>query len=67
MSQSLQKKQAANLLDTGAGNIVTSCPGCMLLIGQAVKDRPVIHLIELIEEAYCLRTLYQEPVLAQSA
>ena len=66
MSQNLQKKQAANLLDTGAGTIVTSCPGCMLHLGQAVTDRPVIHLIELIEEAYCFRTLYQEPVLAQS-
>jgi len=67
MSQDLQKKQADNLMAAGAGTIVTSCPGCMLHLAQAVKDRPVIHLIELIEEAYCLRKLYQEPVLAQTA
>jgi glycolate oxidase iron-sulfur subunit len=67
MALALQKRQAANLLDTGAGTIVTSCPGCMLHLGQAVKDRPVIHLIELIEEAYCLRKLYQDPVLAKTA
>jgi glycolate oxidase iron-sulfur subunit len=67
MSQDLQKKQAANLCATGAGAVVTSCPGCMLHLGEAITDRPVIHLIELIEEAYCLRTLYQEPVLAQTA
>ncbi len=67
MSRSLMVRQADNLRETGAGTIVTSCPGCMLHLAQSVTDRPVIHLIELIEEAYCLRTLYQEPVLAQSA
>ena len=67
MSQNLRKKQADRLCATGAGTIVTSCPGCMLHLGGSVSDRPVIHLIELIEEAYCLRTLYQEPVLAQTA
>jgi glycolate oxidase iron-sulfur subunit len=67
MSLNLQKKQAENLMDTGAGTIVTSCPGCMLHLGQAIKDRPVIHLIELIEEAYCMRKLYQDPVLAKTA
>jgi hypothetical protein len=39
----------------------------MLHLGQAIKDRPVIHLIELIEEAYCMRKLYQDPVLAKTA
>jgi hypothetical protein len=37
----------------------------MLQLGRTITDRPIIHLIELIEEAYCLRKLYQEPVLAQ--
>jgi len=67
MSLNLQKKQAENLMDTGAGTIVTSCPGCMLHLGQAIRNRPVIHLIELIEEAYCLRKLYQDPVIAKTA
>jgi len=50
---------------TKAATVVTSCPGCMLQLGRTITDRPVIHLIELIEEAYCMRTLYQEPVLAK--
>lgn len=67
LSATLMNRQAANLLDTPAEAIVTSCPGCMMQLRRVIHDRPVIHLIELIEEAYCLRTLYQEPVLAQKA
>ena len=66
MSRDLRDRQADRLCAAGGGTVVTSCPGCMLHLGEAIADRPVIHLIELIEEAYCLRTLYQEPVLAQS-
>jgi glycolate oxidase iron-sulfur subunit len=66
MSQRLLRKQADHLLETKAGTVVTSCPGCMLYLGREITNRPVIHLIELIEEAYCLRTLYQEPVLANT-
>ncbi len=67
MSGTLLRTQAGNLLDTRAETVVTSCPGCMLQLRREIRDRPVIHLIELIEEAYCLRKLYQEPVLAQKA
>jgi glycolate oxidase iron-sulfur subunit len=67
MSGNLLRRQADRLLETGAEAIVTSCPGCMLQIGRAIADRPVVHLIELIEEAYCLRSLYQEPVLDRKA
>jgi glycolate oxidase iron-sulfur subunit len=65
MSENLLQKQSANIMATKAATIVTSCPGCMLQLGRTITDRPVIHLIELIEEAYCLRMLYQEPIMAQ--
>ncbi len=56
LSLSLRKKQAERLRSAGADAVVTSCPGCILQLGQEITDRPVLHLIELIEEAYCLRT-----------
>ena len=65
MSQDLLSKQAEHIQATEAATVVTSCPGCMLQLGRTITDRPVIHLIELIEEAYCLRMLFQEPVLAK--
>lgn len=65
MSESLLLKPAAHIMATRAATVVTSCPGCMLQLGRTITDRPVVHLIELIEEAYCMRTLYQEPVLAK--
>ncbi|MBI5634473.1 MAG: (Fe-S)-binding protein, partial [Nitrospirae bacterium] len=65
MSENLLFKQSATIMATKAATVVTSCPGCMLQLGRTITDRPVIHLIELIEEAYCLRMLYQEPVLAK--
>jgi glycolate oxidase iron-sulfur subunit len=55
ISQALLRKSAKKLLDTQAEAVVTSCPGCMLQLGQQITDRPVLHLVELIEEAYCHR------------
>jgi glycolate oxidase iron-sulfur subunit len=55
ISKNLLQKSAKKLLDTQAEAVVTSCPGCMLQLGQQITDRPVLHLVELIEEAYCLR------------
>ncbi len=65
VSENLLFKPTASIMATKAATVVTSCPGCMLQLGRTITDRPVIHLIELIEEAYCLRKLYQEPVLAK--
>jgi glycolate oxidase iron-sulfur subunit len=31
--------------------IITSCPGCIMQISGEVRDKPVLHLIEVIEEA----------------
>ena len=37
--------------ETDAGMIVTSCPGCIFQLSKTVQDKPVVHIIELIEEA----------------
>jgi hypothetical protein len=37
--------------------VITSCPGCVLQLSRSIADRPVLHLIELIEEAYCYRAV----------
>jgi glycolate oxidase iron-sulfur subunit len=55
ISQGLLRKSSEHLLYTQAEAVVTSCPGCMLQLGQQITDRPVLHLVELIEEAYCQR------------
>lgn len=57
ISHNLLLKSAKNLVTTQAEAVVTSCPGCMLQLGQQITDRPVLHLVELIEEAYCQRPL----------
>jgi glycolate oxidase iron-sulfur subunit len=57
MSDKLLVGQTGNLIDTKADTVITSCPGCMLQLSRTISDRPVIHLIELIEEAYCFRTV----------
>ena len=60
ISQGLLRKSANKLLDTQAEAVVTSCPGCMLQLGQQITDRPVLHLVEIIEEAYCQRPLEKD-------
>jgi glycolate oxidase iron-sulfur subunit len=57
MSDKLLAGQTANLIGTKTDTVITSCPGCMLQLSRTISDRPVIHLIELIEEAYCFRTV----------
>lgn len=50
LSEGLLDRCAGRLLGTGAETVITSCPGCMLQLGRLVQDRPVIHLVELIED-----------------
>jgi len=56
MSSSLRRRQAERLIRSNADVVVTSCPGCILQLSREISDRPVLHLIEVIEEAFCLRT-----------
>lgn len=56
MSDSILEKRAGKIISTEADAVVTSCPTCILQLSRNITDRPVLHLIELIEEAYCYRT-----------
>ncbi len=55
ISAGLLQKRTERISASAADAVVTSCPGCVLQLSRTVTDRPVLHLIELIEEAYCYR------------
>lgn len=56
ISAGLLQKRTEKISASGADTVVTSCPGCVLQLSRTITDRPVLHLIELIEEAYCFRS-----------
>jgi len=49
LSRSLLAKCADEY--THAEALVTSCPGCILQLSKDIRNKPVLHLIEVIEEA----------------
>ena len=51
LSQRLLHKCLEDYTGSAAEMIITSCPGCIIQLSREVKDRPVVHLIEAIEEA----------------
>ncbi len=53
MSNTLLTACTTHLKQPESDTVITSCPGCMLQLNRTVTDRPVLHLIELIEETYC--------------
>jgi glycolate oxidase iron-sulfur subunit len=55
ISAGLLQRRADKISASAADTVVTSCPGCVLQLSRTITDRPVLHLIELIEEAYCFR------------
>ena len=50
LSQGLLHKCVKNYAESDAEMIITSCPGCIIQLSREIKDRPVLHLIEAIEE-----------------
>lgn len=55
LSRGLLRKCAQEYEASGADAIITSCPGCIMQLKKEVKNTPVIHLIEALEE-----TVFQE-------
>ncbi len=53
LSKNLAGKRAAAYHKTGAEAVITACPGCMLQLAGGLRDKPVFHIIELLEEAIC--------------
>ncbi len=52
ISEGLLEKRITDLKKTGAETIITSCPGCMMQLSRESNHTPVIHLIEVVEEAF---------------
>jgi glycolate oxidase iron-sulfur subunit len=53
LSRSLLEKRVDAYSKTGAEAVVTACPGCILQLSSRIKDRPIFHIVELVEEAMC--------------
>jgi len=55
MSKSIGMKKIKNILDTGAGTVVTSCPGCIMQLEALKKetgsDFGIKHIVEVIDDA----------------
>lgn len=51
LSQGLLDKCVRGLENPDADAVITSCPGCMMQLSREIRDKPVLHLIEVIEEA----------------
>lgn len=56
LSEALLERRMKDLEKTEAKTIITSCPGCMLQLSKKVKNTPVLHLVEAIEEALLQQT-----------
>ena len=52
LSQRLLEKCSKSYPKTETETIITSCPGCMMQLRKGFKTKSVVHLIEVIEEAY---------------
>lgn len=51
LSQGLLDKCTSDYAAAGSEAIITSCPGCIIQLSKEIKDKPVLHLVEVIEEA----------------
>ena len=51
LSEGLLNKCVSDYMKTEAETIITSCPGCMIQLAKGINDKPVLHLIEVIEES----------------
>lgn len=56
LSQNLLSKCIRDYSDKNSDMIVTSCPGCMIQLNKAMGHKPVLHLIEVVEEAMLPRS-----------
>lgn len=56
LSRGLLEKRVDAYRKTGSEVVITACPGCMLQLSDGMQDVPVLHLVELLEEAICFGT-----------
>lgn len=53
LSGNLLEKRLNAYGNTAAEAVVTACPGCILQLGSGIRNKPVLHVIELVEQALC--------------
>ena len=56
VSQGLLNKCVQDYNNPRAEMIITSCPGCIMQLSKEIKDKPILHIIEVIEESFLQRT-----------
>ncbi|MEW6571201.1 MAG: (Fe-S)-binding protein [Nitrospirota bacterium] len=65
-SRGLLNRCVEDYTKAGGEIIITSCPGCMMQLSREIKDKPVIHLIEAVEEAMLQPVSLKEGLFAES-
>jgi glycolate oxidase iron-sulfur subunit len=50
-SQGLLQKCVQDYSKSRAEMIITSCPGCIMQLTKEMRDKPIFHIIEVIEES----------------
>lgn len=53
LSSNILKKKTDEYISSDASAVITSCPGCVHQLGRGIKDKPVLHIVELMEAAIC--------------
>jgi len=51
LSQNLLNKCLIDYLQEESEMIITACPGCMIQLSKGNEKKPVLHIIEVVEEA----------------
>ncbi|MBF0456980.1 MAG: (Fe-S)-binding protein [Nitrospirae bacterium] len=51
MSNYILNETVKELDKTKAEAVITTCPNCIFQLSKAIQDKPIYHLIEIIEEA----------------
>jgi glycolate oxidase iron-sulfur subunit len=59
LSQQLLNTCMKQYINTGAEVIITSCPGCILQLSKGSKNIPVLHLVEVLEEAFVKNPVFR--------
>jgi glycolate oxidase iron-sulfur subunit len=53
LSQGILDKCAGEYEKSDTDAVVTSCPGCLMQLSREIKNKSVVHLIEVLEESIC--------------
>jgi len=60
LSQSIRQRKIDDILDTGAGVVMTQCPACRYYLQQGLRNQPemrVVHPVSLLAAGYLSKNL----------